>query len=555
MSCKCVLTASTVRHYPNQSLPAVPLRMIEAALNERFSFQVAVRSAVSMNVAVAATGPEGWSLRVRRVGYVPMAHHNTPVLSDPLDMEGLGEIPGFAPDPLLEEQTLLLPQDELHAFWISVVPGAGARPGKHLLSVTVTPGEGQGKAVVLKIGVKLHDVVLEPRRNFNVTHWFYNDQILDWYKTDGFDKRYWEIIPGYMRNIAEHGQNVLYVPVFTPPLDGVKRPSQLLRVTSVAKGRYRFDWKDVRRYIRTAREQGITHFEWCHPFTQWGVRHAIRIYEGQGAGEKLLWPAETGATSPTYRRFLEQYLPALKRFLDAEGIREVSFFHVSDEPHGEEMLANYKAARALLRELAPWMACMDAISQIEFAREPGLIDMPVPSISVALKFVEEQIPCWCYYCCGPRDRFLNHLMDTPLAKIAMHGMLFYRWPFKGFLHWGLNYWCESQRRNQIDPYVTSDARRWPGWPYGDPFLIYPGAEGPVDSVRWEIFGESLQDYALLQAAALDPGDPLLAPINSFADFPKQAAWRLAVKSTLYAKAARLRKAAPAAGHKPARVCR
>ena len=544
MALTCVLTASTVRHYPRQPLSSTPLRKIEAARNERFSCQLALRADAQMDVAVEATGPAGWQVRVRRVGYVPMAHHNTPVMADPRDQEGHGEIPGFVPDPLFEEQKMLLAKDELHAFWISVVPGAKASAGNYSIEVTATPGEGQGKPVTRKLRVKLHDVVIAPRKDFHVSHWFYNDQLIDWYRTDGFDARFWEIVPRYVRNVVEHGQNVLYVPVFTPPLDGVKRPSQLLRVTRAGKDRYRFDWRDVRRYIRMAREQGITHFEWCHPFTQWGVRHAIRIYEGQGAGEQLLWPADTGATSPTYRRFLEQYLPALKRFLDAEGIRGQSLFHVSDEPHGPEGLANYKAARALLRELAPWMSCMDALSQIEFGREPGLVDMPVPSISTALQFVAEEIPCWCYYCCGPRGAYLNHLLDTPLATVAMHGMLFYRWPFQGFLHWGYNYWCESQKRNLIDPYVTSDGKRWPGWAYGDTFLVYPGAEGPVDSIRWELFGESLQDYALMQTAGVGRDDPLLAPLRAFNDFPKTPDWRSALKAKLYARAARQQRTAP-----------
>jgi hypothetical protein len=541
MSLTCILTPSTVRHYPRQPLPSAALRAIAAARNERFSLQLALRADAAQKIRVAAEGPDGWSVRVRRVGLVPMAHHNTPVMADPRDMEGLGEIPGFVPDPLLDEQEMLLPQGELHAFWISVEPGPGAPAGRYTLAVTVTPLEGPGRPLTRKVAIRLHDVVLPPRRDFQVTHWFYNDQIIDWYRTRLFDDRYWEIVARYMRNAAEHGQNVLYVPVFTPPLDGVKSPSQLLRVNRTGRNRYRFDWRDVRRYIRLAREQGITHFEWCHPFTQWGVRHAIRIYEGQGADEKLLWPADTGATSPTYRRFLEQYLPSLKRFLDAEGIRDVSFFHVSDEPHGEEMLANYQAARALLRELAPWMSCMDAISQIEYARVPGMIDRPIPSIRVATDFIAEQIPCWCYYCCGPREKYLNHLFDTPLAKIAMHGLLFYRWPFEGFLHWGLNYWCESQKRNLIDPFATADGKRWPGWAYGDPFLVYPGPDGPIDSTRWEIFAESLQDYALLQAAGIARDDPLLADLRSFADFPKEAAWRLAAKSRLYSRAARLQR--------------
>ena len=168
--------------------------------------------------------------------------------------------------------------------------------------------------------------------------------------------------------------------------------------------------------------------------------------------------------------------------------------------------------------------------------------MPVPTISTALDFHKEGIESWCYYCCGPRGEFLQHLMDTPLAKIAMHGFLFYRWPFKGFLHWGLNYWNVSQTRTLIDPYMTSDGQAWyRGWAYGDTFYVYPGEKGPVDSIRWEVFAESLQDYALLQTLGVDRDDKLLAPLKSFADFPKDAAWRKAAKARLYKLAERAAK--------------
>ena len=158
-----------------------------------------------------------------------------------------------------------------------------------------------------------------------------------------------------LRNVAEHGLDMITVPVFTPPLDGVKRPTQLLRVSPKPDGTYRFDWTDVRRWLTLAKACGIHRFEWTHPFTQWGVRHAIRIYAGQGEDETLLWPPETAATGPVYRAFLAQFLPELKAFLDDEGLLEHSVFHVSDEPHSEEDKAHYKAARALLKELAPWM--------------------------------------------------------------------------------------------------------------------------------------------------------------------------------------------------------
>ena len=65
---------------------------------------------------------------------------------------------------------------------------------------------------------------------------------------------------------------------------------------------------------------------------------------------------------------------------------------------------------------------------------------------------------------------------------------------------------------------------WPGLPYGDPFVVYPGPDGPIDSIRWEVLAESLQDYAVLQSAGIHREDPLLAPLKSYEDFPKQASW-------------------------------
>jgi hypothetical protein len=69
-----------------------------------------------------------------------------------------------------------------------------------------------------------------------------------------------------------------------------------------------------------------------------------------------------------------------------------------------------------------------------------------------------------------------------------------------------------------------DGRRWPGWAYGDGFMVYPGPDGPIDSLRWEVFGDSLQDYALLQTLDTDRDSALLQPLRSFQDFPKSEAW-------------------------------
>jgi len=512
------LSSSLTRAYPSTPPGDRQALTLEAARGERVSFQVLFRREESDRVVTASVAaPDDLEVTVRRVGYVPLPHLNTGVPREEID--GLAFLPGLVPDPLLPETTCHAGPYETNAFWITVRVPESAAPGSYAIPVTLTPNDEE--PVTLTAQVQVYAVVLPVRANFPVTHWFYADALIDFYHVTPFDESFWAILAPYLADVAAHGQDTIYVPVFTPPLDGVKRPTQLLHVTRDGE-RYHFDWTQVRRWIATAQAQGLTRFEWCHLFTQWGVQHAIRIYEGHGVDETLLWPPETGATSATYRNFLAQFLPELERFLHAEGIMERSFFHLSDEPGGGH-LDNYRAARELLRELAPWMSVMDALSDIEFARE-RLTDIPIPVISSAPAFMAEGFPAWAYFCCAPRERYLNRFLDTPLVKVRMSGWLFYRLRAQGFLHWGYNYWCKSQTRQLIDPYTVSDALGWPGWTYGDPFMVYPGADGPVDSLRWEIFAESLQDYALLQAAGIDPDDPSLTEIIDYRDFPRQEAW-------------------------------
>lgn len=528
------LASSRIRHFPSTAPQKKTPILLIGALNESLSFQVCVRSEddFCQRISIQVESPTGLSCRVRRVGYVPVLHHNTPVLKDPLDTDGLSEIPGLVPDPLLDETEMFLPPQETHAFWITVKGSAGTEPGLHTVRVLLAPQTG--RAHNHSVQVDLKEIRLERRKDFRVTHWFYADALSDWYKVTPFSPGFWPLCEAYMRDYASHGPDTLYLPIFTPPLDGVKRPTQLLKVHKRGKDTYRFDWSDVRQWVRLAQRCGIRYFECPHLFTQWGAKHAIRIYEGQGHEERLLWPADSLATSPRYRRFLEQYLPACRDFLSSEKILSKSFFHVSDEPHRQEHIENYRKARGLLKNLAPWMSVMDALTDITFARQ-GLTDRPIPSIGTALEFVKEKIPCWCYYCCGPRGRYLNRLLDTPLSKISMHGFLFYRWPFLGFLHWGYNYWYQSQTRTLINPYQVQDGLAWErGWAYGDTFQVYPGPHGPVDSMRWEVFSEALQDYALLETLGVDRDDQSLRPVRSFEDFPKGEGWRLKTRARLLA---------------------
>ncbi len=493
-----------------------------AARNSRIAFQACLKSQRmgEIHAECQVLNADDLKPRIRYVGLVPMHHltHGTELK----ELDGIEHLPGLVPDPLwpLARVTSIGPT-ESRAFWITLNIPADAKPGKREFKVKLSVLGGP--AVEMPVELEISPLVIQPRKDFPVIHWWRGEATWDYYKTGMFDERWWRITRAQLADMLDHGSDVVYAPVFFNRRETFNRPCQLLVVNEPEPGRYTFDWSMVKRFTDMSKEIGFRKFEWSHIWIYWGVKNPIRVYTKKGDAYEMLWPPDTGATSETYVNFLKQFLPEFRAFLTREGILESSYFHLSDEP-GDNDVENYRAARKVLRDLAPWMKVMDALSDVKYGRE-GLTDIPIPVVSSAKAYIEEGIPHWVYYCCSPVGPWLNRFQDTPLPKIRMSGMLFYRHGAKGFLHWGFNYWHKLEREEITDPFNDSSAAMWPMIPYGDPFMIYPGPdEMPIDSLRWEVFAEALQDYAILQTAGIDPNDPLLAPIQGYENFPKSEEW-------------------------------
>ena len=359
MPIRAWLDSSLMQHFPGTP-PRMPRPMIlHAALNERFAFQVGVRAEDSHEKAtVEAEAPRGWSVRVRRIGYIPLWHRNG--IPNP---EGNGHLPGLFPDPLFEESQHLVTAGETHAFLVTVQPGRGATPGRNTIAVRVM-GE-HGNPITLRVVVILHPIHIRPRRDFHVTNWFTADSVMNRYGCHGYDERFWAIVPAYFRNMADHGQNMVSSPLLNWTV--VNRPTQLLIVRR-EKGRFRFDFSVVKRWTDLARANGITHFEWMDLLTWWNAAFTARVYEGDLEKRRLLRRTKPDTTTPHYKKyasqvgtvdcpdaagvesrsFFSQMLPALHEFLKAEKLVDKSLFHIGDEPE-KENIHNYRQSRAMLR--------------------------------------------------------------------------------------------------------------------------------------------------------------------------------------------------------------
>ena len=515
--------SSLERIYPKTQPGTSASLTIEAARNQRLSFQVGLRNDTlyPARAECLTTATPDFHVRIRRVGYVPMDHLT--IGTDPSELEGVSNVPGLVPDPLFPETTATLGPKETQAFWVTVDVPTTATPGSYNLPIDVLFTTDHTR-VSVSSQINVHEFTIQPRRNFPVTHWWRPSSIWNWYGMEPWSDEWFAVTRNYLKDMVDHGSNVVLVNTIEMRRELFRHPNQMLRITRDGDT-YHFDYSTVKRFVDMAKECGMEYFEWPHLWLYWGVDNPMPIYKNPGKSEELFFSTNGGGFSPEYINFLKQYLASLHDFLQSEGILEKSYFHLSDEPGGGGHYDRYKKARGILKEIAPWMKVMDALSLLDYGKN-GVTDIPVPSIHTAKSFAEAGIFHWAYYCCSPTGNYLNRFMDTPLAKIRMSGWLFYRLGASGFLHWGYNYWDALEKDQPLDPYYHGDALRWPEIPYGDPFVVYPGVNGPNDSIRWEIFAESLQDFAMLQTAGIKRDDPLLAPILDYDKFPKSESWLL-----------------------------
>jgi len=548
----CWLETSLKRVFPLSKPGNRTSLSLVSPRNATASFQVCYQNQSISGLTVQCTveAPDGVAAQVRRVGYVPQRNLTAGVALE--DQDGLGFIPGLVPDPLFPEQQAVTGPQGTQSFWVTLRISSDASVGTHALTAKLTFGED---SVSLPVHLDIRSLVVKPRKDFPVTHWWNADGIYDYYKVDAFGDDWFRIVEPYLRNMVSHGSNVIFVPTFHHRREVVQRPAQLLIVNKVGDGKYQFDWSRVKRFVDLAKQCGFEEFEWPH-FWHMNIQptgailscaEPQRVYTFRDGKAELVIPADAPATGEAYVTFLKQFLPEFQRFLQQEKLDKISWYHVSDEPEGKpEDIKNFKDAHELLLEMAPWMKgrVLDAISPIEYGRQ-RLVDYPIPNVAAAAAYRAEGIPHWVYYCCGPKGSCLNRFFDTPLAKLRMGGFLYYKLEALGFLHWGFNFWYVMDLgfnpvpQNLIDPFAdgaVGTSAGGEGEPYGDSFVVYPGADGkPMDSIRWEVFAESLQDYAILQTAGIKPDDPMLASLTSYCGFPYSEEWIETTLGTILSK--------------------
>ncbi|MDR0267330.1 DUF4091 domain-containing protein [Paenibacillus sp.] len=532
---------SLVKVFPDEELQAAGPVKGSALLNEVFSYQIAFRAQHLMPAVKVKLESklEEW-ITVRSIGLVPS---ELPIYHDH-DEDVLRATPGLYPDPLipLTDGVVRGYPGQWRSLWITVDPKNQVEPGLYPIVIQFETESGE-KLAEERFDLEIIGAHL-PQQQLVHTQWFHTDCLATQYQTGVFSEKHWGLLEQYIQTAVDHGINMLLTPIFTPPLDtevGGERPTvQLVDVEVTGENEYRFGFDRLKRWVDLCEKCGIKYFEFSHLFTQWGAKHAPKIMAKVNGEMQRIFGWETDASGEAYHAFLNQLLPQLVNWIRENGIENRSYFHISDEPTLDD-IEFYASAQRIVKELLSDFPVIDALSDYDFY-EKGLVQTPIPASNHIEPFLEHEVtPLWTYYCCSQYKKVANRFFCMPSARNRILGYQLYKYNAAGFLHWGYNFWYKQYSKGVIDPFRVTDAGG--GFPSGDAFLVYPGEQGPIESIRMEVMREALQDMRALRLLEAWIGrDAVLAALDegldeeiTFSSYPRDASWLLSKREWMNSK--------------------
>ncbi|MBO7746670.1 DUF4091 domain-containing protein [Paenibacillus sp. MWE-103] len=374
--------------------------------------------------------------------------------------------------PLTADAVAEAPTEALYVCW--AVP-ADAEPGAYVGELTVEAGSG---AVRIPVRIDVCAAAVPAKETLAVTNWFSLANMASRYGLEVWSEPHWAMIRKYGLLMRRARQTHFWVPL------------EAVTVELAGEHRYRFDFARAERLIRLYLGLGFTGIEGGLLAGRKDFRGAeFHVWNTWNGGEALRAVAAEGYA------FLAQYLTAWRAFLEERGWLPLLVQHVADEPT-ENSKHEYRMLSAIVRKHLPGVPLLEAVETHDLG---GAVDIWIPknvyyeehrAAFEEIRSLGDRL--WFYTCCYPGGAYLNRLWDMPLLRTRYLHWANYLYGLDGFLHWGLNH-CDADK----DPYEQTGLL----FPPGDTHLVYPGADGPLGSMRLEAMRAGIEDYELLRLLA------------------------------------------------------
>ena len=511
---------------PEQAADAI---LIRAARNEAEAAQLVIRPAAPLHDLTLTVTELTGKRHGQKIGRaaVDLLRVRYVMIATPSDRSGTQ---GPWPDPLPPVAgPLALPAEQNQPIWIRVTVPKDAAAGIYTGSIGL---QADGFSARVPLRVEVYDFALPDRMTCSTAFGVRTGNIFRYHgATDMADKR--RVLDLYWRNFAAH-----HIAPYDPaPLDPIRvtwpdiapagskdsaqdsSPAESLQVS--------FDFSAWDRAMAGAIDRDhFNSFRLAIAGLGGGTFHAIRQPSLRGFAEG----------TPEYQTLFQSYCGQIEAHLRAKGWLDEAFVYWFDEP-APKQYAFVKNGFLKLKRAAPGIRRM-LTEQVE----PQLVGGPNiwcpvtsgynPAQAERRRAEGEQF--WWYVCTSPKAPYAGLFIDH--AGTEMRVWLWQTWQrqIAGILVWQTTYWTSScaypdaPQNPYDDPmawrsgYDTPKGTRKP-WGNGDGRFVYPPEScgtadpdrtqiaGPVDSIRWEMLRDGIEDYEYLailrQRLAAGEGSP------------------------------------------------
>jgi len=495
---------SRTRPLPTQAGAAI---RIQAAKNEAEAAQLVLRPDSAMRAFIAEakplTGPKGATIPadridVLRVGYVPVT----------LPTDKVGAVAPW-PDPLPPFQGPIdLDAQKNQPLWVRVRVPKDTPAGVYKGAIGLT---AKDYAAEVPLEVTVFDFTLPDRMTCTTAFGMSPGNVFRYHNlTDPDDKR--AVFDKYLANYSAH-----HISPYNPaPLDAVnvtwpERQSED-GAFDPADFTPQMDWTAW----DAAMERAIDHYHFN------SFRFSIPGLGG-GTFHSRSEPSLLGFSedTPQYKAAFAAYCRLAEDHLREKGWLDEAYVYWFDEPDPKDYAFVMNGFRKL-EEAAPGIGRM-LTEQVE----PKLVGGPniwcplTPAFDLdeAQERRAQGDRFWWYICTGPKAPYATLFIDHPGTELRVWLWQTWKRRISGTLIWQTNYWTsgpaypdpDRPQNPYEDPmgwtsgYSTPDGAKRP-WGNGDGRFVYPPEaaadahpdapvlDGPVDSLRWEMLRDGIEDY-------------------------------------------------------------
>ncbi|TKG96690.1 DUF4091 domain-containing protein [Puteibacter caeruleilacunae] len=369
--------------------------------------------------------------------------------------------------------------------WLSVKVPADTKPGNYEGTVTVsTPDQ---KSQQLSYTVKVIDRTLPAPKDwtFHLDLWQNPFAIARWHKVEPWSEQHFKVMAPYIKMLADAGQKCITTSINHHPWNSQTFDPflSMIKWTQKKDGSWEYDYTNFDKWVRFARDLGITKQINCYSMVPWHNQFQY-FKEGEDKPVDLKVKPET----KEYNAFWKPFLTDFTKHLKGKGWFKYTTIAM-DERQADDMKAVIKLIKSVDSDFKIALAANHWIPEImNDIYDISLIErFDYPEKMKSDRKAKGQVTTF-YTCCS--CPYPNTFTFSPPAEATWFGWYASALGIDGYLRWAYNSWVEK-------PMVDS---RFRAWPAGDTYIVYPGA---ISSIRFERMIEGIQDFEKIKIVKQD----------------------------------------------------